>query len=165
MKNQSFFARYFSFSGRMARRPFWIDVAIVVPVMLLSSAGSFLLMYLVEDPNTASWAGVIIFGILNFGLLIHLLSIGCRRYHDIGKGTIEFFSYALLAIILSFVPWVGWIGTLIVIIKLAIQMTGESEERHNCYGPVPESSPAEKSDEVSHPADTENTQTDNVNMN
>jgi uncharacterized membrane protein YhaH (DUF805 family) len=113
--------RYADFEGRSTRREFWMfQLAYVALVAVVSLA------FAVPDSDGTFRALVIIAaGIAALGLLVPLLAVEARRFHDQNRSG--------WLVLINFVPYVG-----VVIVYIMMLIEGSSGE--NRFGPNPKAS-------------------------
>lgn len=135
-------AKYFSFHGRLQRRPFIPRLLILVFVQLFFS----LILYsrVVEAVLIGEMEFAVIFAIIFFVLLIPVVvsmcSLGVRRCHDINKSG-AFFAVPFICYLFSYVaPVMGWnIGATAFQSVTAVSFLGlftvKGTSGDNAYGP------------------------------
>ncbi len=109
--------KYAEFSGRSRRKEYWMYALINMVIVFVIEIAGFAMM--------KNAVGMILFGLLGIyclATLIPSLAVGIRRLHDTGKS-----GWWLL---ISFVPFVGFIILLIFLVK-------DSDAGANLYGPNP----------------------------
>lgn len=92
------FRNYFVLKGRASRKEYWYFFILVAVVYIFGLVMS--LDYLLTSGTIANWLSIL-FGIVDFILLIPYITVSCRRFHDIGKSAGWIF--------INFIPLVGTI--------------------------------------------------------
>ena len=117
---QLFFARYTDFQGRSRRSEYWW---MFLAVMLFMVIGGFLVGLLGGlASGQLNPIGYLLIGILvlaNFAIIIPGIALMVRRFHDLDQtGWL-----ALVFILLSFIPLLGWLASIGLIIWFAMPGT------------------------------------------
>ena len=125
----------FSFSGRARRSTYWgtIILLVIMAVILGEICGGIAgraFSYSIEA-GLDKLGGMIVPVLISFVVLVLCgWAVQVRRCHDLGwSGWLVFVMFAV-----SFIPFVGWIGSLIFIICLGVM---DGQPFTNQYGPDP----------------------------
>jgi uncharacterized membrane protein YhaH (DUF805 family) len=121
--------RYADFSGRSRRMEYWMFVLFVTLVFIGGVAVLIALVGSVEslssgggDPPPGIIAGAALLGVFYLAILIPMLAVQVRRFHDQGKSG--------WMVLLNFIPYVGGLVVLVF-------MCMEGTRGPNQYGPDP----------------------------
>jgi len=128
---QTFFARYTDFKGRSRRSEYWW---VVLAVFLVFGVGGFIIGLIagVAGGGGLNVIGYLLFGIMGLAylaIIIPLIALMVRRFHDLDQtGWL-----ALVFILLSFIPIIGLLASIGLIVWFAMPGTTGP----NKYGPDP----------------------------
>lgn len=111
---KKFVLNYFNFRGCASRKEFWCPVALIAALSICSVV--FSLDYFLYR-NIISLMLLILFFIFHMFCLLPMITVTCRRLHDIGKSGLWYF--------LNFIPIVGSLIVLIWCAKPSL-LKGES---------------------------------------
>lgn len=124
------FKNYFNFQGRANRTEFWVFSIVYYTVLIGSSLLSdFLIddngvMQGTETQQMLLFVYLLIILVFSIVMIIPLISVCYRRFHDTGKS-------GALFIVLNFIPFVGVFIILFIVLK-------KGDKGINAYGePVP----------------------------
>ncbi len=108
-----FIARYTDFQGRSSRAEYWW---VVLAVSIVFGIGAVLAMVLggaldsggMEGMNPIGWVLIAILGIAYLAIIIPMIALGVRRFHDLNQTGWLY----LVFILVGFIPLVGTIAGL-----------------------------------------------------
>ena len=88
----------FTYKGHATRKEFWSFVFVNLVIILAVAVGSLLWLMSAGAAMGMVWVFFVLFPLyaISFFLIIPLLSLGCRRMHDIGKSGWWFGGFVLL---------------------------------------------------------------------
>ncbi len=107
----------FSFSGRARRKEYWFFLLFVIVIVFVLGLLDSIIGTYSKETELGLFSGIFMLGIL-----IQSIAVGVRRLHDTGRS-----GWWLL---INFVPLVGWIILLVLMLLAGQQGTNE-------YGPDP----------------------------
>ncbi len=127
---QMFFARYTDFQGRSRRSEYWwVVLAVTLFIFVASFFVGFLGGLAGGELNPIGFLLIGIFGLAYLAIIIPAIALMVRRFHDLDQtGWL-----ALVFILLSFIPLIGLLASVGLIVWFAMPGTVGP----NKYGPDP----------------------------
>ena len=145
MNARTIFQFLFGFSGRMARRPFWIaymanQILVVAVVLLIINevSSDFRLVYWEEQHHWLTIVDTILLSIIVLAVIINGLALVSRRLHDTGRSFGAYIGISFLISVCSLIPFLGQIISIGLFIWLIIMFCQPSDSEDNIYGPAPQ---------------------------
>lgn len=135
------YSRYAEFSGRSRRKEYWMYTLFTFLVMIpfgimmfagmpnLAELGDPAMAASTESPGALFWVGVVGITIFALGSFIPSIAVTVRRFHDRDMSGWWLLGFALL----SAIPYVGWLFSIVQIVIMALAGTPGS----NRFGPDP----------------------------
>lgn len=144
MKAHQIFRFLFGFSGRMARRPFWITY--VAEQIVVIALAIILINVIEHDVRPSYWdeklswlsiVGSILLMIILLAAIVSILALISRRLHDTGRSFGGYIGLCFLNAVCSMIPVLGTIISLGLSVWVIVMLCQSSDNGDNEYGPAP----------------------------
>lgn len=116
---------YANFNGRARRKEYWMFLLIHFIINLVLGVIQWLL--------SIDYMLTTIYGL---AVLLPILAVSSRRFHDIGKPS-SWASLVVFLYVVKYIPLIGWFLTLPIAIILIYFFVQEGDQGPNEYGPDP----------------------------